>query len=288
MAAKRRRIAENAFRQLGQWESVGIGGASRAPAELAEEYDSTGRRFRLYLLRRYLQGKMTAQDITTIAHYHSKSGGCGLEDLSLDLTRKTGHAEHVDLVIEKEFPLPELFEVATPVYSKHSCRRVCENVLLNLPTRILGLSAEATDCTDRCFKLVGNVYETHPVVGRARAHGVAESRIRPIALYWDGVMYNKTQTFVGMYIHDIRRDSRHVVFLVRDPRAATCQRNGYRPATHRCVTLDWVGCTCDIGQGGLHCMGPAKTDLASASFGIDCSEAVFLWAWCKFAGTSSL
>ena len=253
MASKRRRFAANAFLQLGHWESVGIGGASRAPAELASSFESVGRQFRLYLLRRYLQGKMTGQDITTIAYYHTKSGGCGLEDLSLGLARKTGHAEHVDFIIEKEFPLPDLFEVPTPVYSKHSCRRICENVLVNLPTRIIGLSAEATDFTDRHFKLLGSVCETHPVVGRARGRGTSEEHIRPVALYWDGVLYNKRHTFVGMCTHDIRRDARHVLWLVRKHEVCRCGCKGWCTFWPLLDVLRW---DLNVGATGLHALVP--------------------------------
>ena len=42
-----------------------------------------------------------------------------------------------------------------------------------------------------------------------------ESRIRPLALYWDGVQYGKKQSFVAMCCHDLRAGKKHLCFLIR-------------------------------------------------------------------------
>jgi hypothetical protein len=88
--AKRRRFAENAFRGLVQLEPVGVDGSIRVPIEFAAGYNAAGLQFRMFLYRRHLLGKLTAEDLTQIAHFHTTSGGCGLEDLAMDPSRHSG------------------------------------------------------------------------------------------------------------------------------------------------------------------------------------------------------
>jgi hypothetical protein len=56
-------------------------GECKAPAEVAATRNSAGKQLRLHILRRYISGKFVAEDVTLIAHYHTESGGCGLEEL---------------------------------------------------------------------------------------------------------------------------------------------------------------------------------------------------------------
>lgn len=91
--SKRRRYADNAFRGLVQLEAVGVDGSIRVPIEFAAGYNEAGLQFRMFLFRRYLLGKLTAEDLTQIAHFHTTSGGCGLEDLAMHPGRLSGMYE---------------------------------------------------------------------------------------------------------------------------------------------------------------------------------------------------
>ena len=60
-----------------------------------------------------------------------------------------------------------------------------------------------------------DIYVNHPVVKQATAEGVPWWRLRPCAMYTDGVQFNKKQAFVALYIHDLYSDTKFLVWIVR-------------------------------------------------------------------------
>ena len=48
-------------------------------------------------------------------------------------------------------------------------------------------------------------------------NGAPESAIKPLALYFDGVQYSKRDSFIGFYFHDMKKNLRHLSFVVRAP-----------------------------------------------------------------------
>jgi hypothetical protein len=125
--------------------------------------------------------------------------------------------------MQREFPLSDLYHLDMPQYNKHSCRRVASPIGINLPTRCLAaevvkLQSDVQDgggpshATNPDF---GPNYNDHPIVINARSLQIPEQLIRPVALYWDGVQYNKKQGFVGMFLHDLKADKRHLIFIIR-------------------------------------------------------------------------
>lgn len=65
-------------------------------------------------------------------------------------------------------------------------------------------------------RIVGSLdnYHQHPVVLQAVEEGFP-TRVRPIALYWDGVSYTKNDSFMGFYVTDILTSQKFVSFLLR-------------------------------------------------------------------------
>ena len=86
-------------------------GARSAPSEVVDRRIAAGRQLKLLLMERYLSGKFTAEDVTSIAWWHTESGGTGLEDYALPVSRQTGHAAKIDAAIAAEWPPPELYKV---------------------------------------------------------------------------------------------------------------------------------------------------------------------------------
>ena len=214
MDAKRRRHETNVFRDLARVDCL---------AELAETREKAGQALRKLLLRKYVLGKFVAEDVTLISHFHMCAGGCGLADLALPPSRSKGHSHHLDMIMQQEYEEPALYAIVVPTFNKHSCIRTQARVPMNLPSRALkrdaaagGLNCEvATGIFPMAPAAFGPVYEQHPAVVRCRQQGMPESKIRPVALYWDGVQYGKKQSFVAMPCHDLKANKKHLCFLIR-------------------------------------------------------------------------
>ncbi len=127
-----------------------------------------------------------------IAWYHTKSGGVGLEDLSLSPESSGNHwSDHVKLVLSKQFDEPFYYSCSVPVYDKLACSRGKLDVEMRLPTVEIGelvtdLGTPSED-TDPNASVWGDMFYKHPTVCRAIAGGLPWYKIRPIAIYTDGV-----------------------------------------------------------------------------------------------------
>ena len=174
-----------------------------------------GRKLRGHLLGKFTCGELTAQDLCLISFWHTRSGGCGLEDLGLEPSNIKNASRHVGQILRKDFDMPECYYVEVPTYDKFACRRVKQQVPVKLASETLRCEEAPTAelATDRAEW--HDAYERHPVVARARAAGWPEPRIRPVALYWDGVQYTRRDTFMGFYFEDMRSGTRYLSSLLR-------------------------------------------------------------------------
>ena len=137
-------------------------------------------------------------------HYHSFSGGTGLEDLALrpEYTCRHG-AEHVGTVLGNQHGLPKLLPVDVPMYAKRSCKRDMYTVYMRLPTETLndeyaerGLPSGVENEPLPGY-LEHEVWQKH----KDRLHW---SRIVPLSLYWDGVKYSTRDNVIAFYFSDLR------------------------------------------------------------------------------------
>ena len=58
-------------------------------------------------------------------------------------------------------------------------------------------------------------FTSHPVVKQKLQEGFPVTRIRPVALYWDGVQYIKRGLFTGFFYRDLVTNKSTLAFLVR-------------------------------------------------------------------------
>lgn len=191
------------------------------PAEVAESMQQAGRDLKDTLVAKFVSGEMTAADVCLIAYLHTASGGCGCEDLGLD-TRDPGKAKNasarVNVQLQKEYARPDLYYVRVPSYSKKECRRVTRDIPIALPHEALQTtSAGSVAESNQEAPEWHDAYIKHPVVVEALANGAPESAIKPLALYFDGVQYSKRDSFIGFYFHDMKKNLRHLSFVVRAP-----------------------------------------------------------------------
>ena len=213
---------------------------------LSEESKAhAGGELRRKLLALHVSKEMTAKDLCIIAHWHTLSGGRGLEDLAVrpDLQSSGHYQEHINLVIEKTFPRKTaLYNVGLPSHDKKLGKREIVETPMNLPIDMLlhDLDPDDTDdCSDMSTPLCNDIasaddsmewepaYNDHPVVQACRANGVHSSRIRPVAIYMDAAIYTKRDSFEGIWINDLRTGKRHLLACVRKDDLCKCGCRGY-------------------------------------------------------------
>ncbi|CAK9016517.1 unnamed protein product [Durusdinium trenchii] len=145
--------------------------------------------------------------VATLAYHITRAGGQGLEDLALNATSavKNGH-RHVKKHAGKIYPEVGLGFVKCPMYKKRDSQRVVEEVPIYLPSTAFQkyITQDMVDNTAEFDKIVGDLdaYWDHPLVKAAKAEGI-KRHVRPIALYWDGVVYTKKDSFFAFYVTDI-------------------------------------------------------------------------------------
>ena len=212
MDRKRARFLENPWRD-----------GSAQSEEVAAQRRQAGKILRLMLLERYFQGKMTAVDVTVFAFHITQCGGEGLEDLSLSPERESGHNEKLDHLVMREFPPPEVVHVPIPMYDSRTIRRCTVDMPMRLPSAILRASSEnlpdevlqVREASDPLADKLGMGFRQHAVTRALKARGVPDWQLRPLARYWDGVPFTKKDSFVAMYMHDMRLGRKDLVFLMR-------------------------------------------------------------------------
>lgn len=193
--------------------------------------NESGNQLRQFLLEKFCLEGLTGSDVATLSWYITQAGGLGVKDLALrpDLASKHGH-EHVKLHAGKIYPDSDLSYVNAPMFVKRESRRCSEPIPINMPSTAFktflteemldGNSKGAKEIFDRIVGGLAN-YDEHPVVVQARRENFPRP-VRPIALYWDGVLYSKHDSFMGFYVTDILSSQKFLSFLVRTWTALAC------------------------------------------------------------------
>lgn len=180
-----------------------------------------GEELRQFLLERFCLEGLSGCDVATLSNLITRAGGLGVADLALEpaSASKNGH-RHVKARAGNVFPEVDLTYVDCPVYLKREARRSIEKIPIHCPSKALENNI-TEDMVHRhphkdFDKKVGGLenYRNHPVVLQAKADGL-KAPVRPLALYWDGVVYTKNDSFFGFYVTDILTGQKFLSFLVR-------------------------------------------------------------------------
>ena len=130
-----------------------------------------------------------------------------------------GHA-HVQVVLDRNYTMPNLYKVDVPCFNKHDSRRSTSQVFVKLASETLSdkyANGDAADglaptCIDPDLQ---QVFSSHPVVEKARSDGVPDTKIIPVSLYWDGLGYTKRDSVVAFYFTELRSGQTHLGALLR-------------------------------------------------------------------------
>ena len=212
--------------------SNGRAAALREDPDVRQAKQQGGAELRQLLLEKFCVEGMSGAEVSTIAYYATRAGACGVGDLGLAPTSatKNGHA-HVKNHAGAIYPEVDLSFVQVPMFTKREARRTVESVPILLPSKAFEKYLTQNllqHPLDDFRKVVGELdgYLNHPVVQTAMAEGL-ESIVRPIALYWDGVVYTKNDSFWAFYCTDILSSQKFLSFLIRSEEMCQCGCRGW-------------------------------------------------------------
>ena len=217
------RRAKHAGHSWGQLQSVArVGASAVVPVELAAQAQAAGKALFDCLAGQYASGDLCAEQLCKLAFLHTLSGGCGLEELAVDVSQPSSASNcsrKVQTALARHFKSPQLYYADVPLHDKYECIRTQTPVPFRLPSEVLSEQYASNVDSDRPCAAEAKewhaAFNDHVVVRSAREAGWHESRIVPLALYFDGVVYSKTDSFVALYFQDLRSQKRFLSCLVR-------------------------------------------------------------------------
>ena len=187
--------------------------------ERYEEVRAAGDKMRNFLLEEYVAGKISTEFLCTVAFWHQSSGGCGMDEyaMSPDRISSSNFSEKVDMLVAREFKSPNLLYVKTPMYDKVQAKRIVCEIPVRPSHECLAESFSDVEETgeDQGPQLWGQLYTTNPAVVEAKSAGLPWTRIRPLAIYLDATKYTTRDSFVGLFVHDLRSGIRFLFSVFR-------------------------------------------------------------------------
>lgn len=181
-----------------------------------------GQKLYEYLKNLYGAGQLEALQVCTIAYFATMGGVFGCEEFSQDPGMSDGKnaARLLKFALHKEDSLSDTVKIHSPIYDRKKMQRLSFPVPVRLPTDILAAKYQYTPETlgeDLLVKertLDSPSYTDHIVVRNYR-NRIHWSKIAPISLFFDGVSYNKRDSFYGFYIKDARSGEEDLCFAIR-------------------------------------------------------------------------
>ena len=186
---------------------------------------------------------LSEKKLCELSFWHKQSHGLGLDDLALDPAVAHNNASrHCKHVLSKTYELPELEFVETVGYDKVSCIRTTFDVPVQMPSAVLSAAHGSLPDPPGEDPLLDIVPHAHfrdsPARHRALAAGHHWSKIRPIALYFDGVHYSKHETFEGLFFQCLREKARFLSAVLLKSDFCKCGCRGW--CTIYPILLAWV------------------------------------------------
>ena len=131
--------------------------------------------------------------------------------MGIDIFKKNAGKNYDDI---------DLAYIDCSAYIKRNATRTCEKIPIYLPSQAFRdhITDDLVNCHPRkdLEIVIGGLdcFKEHPVVLRAKAEGF-KTKVRPLALYWDGVAYTKNDSFTAFYVTDILSNQKFLSFLLR-------------------------------------------------------------------------
>ena len=210
--------------------------------QLQERLDH-GREMRKILVGLFITENISSRKLCDIAHYHTLSGGVGMEDLALKPDdNNSNHNAHVKVVLGNEFGNESLLYVDAPMYDKKNAARTTVPIPILRPSEALsehfvghhGAMPLGTLWTPLDTAPLVDAPEAwppaqrgHAVVKRALDEGVHPPRVRKIWLFMDAAGFTKNESFEGLFINDLDTGKRWLIAVIRKAEFCQCGCRGF-------------------------------------------------------------
>ena len=201
--------------------SSGNPGPADAPSLASETNDNLEamRKFlhSSYCLSRTVDGAFMGE----LCWHITKIGGQGVQDLAVNPKHASKHGNRlIKHILARDFPDPDLVDVATPTWNKKTCERDSSSIPIQLPSSIYASQLEHTNTDSQAVeepselsaKYTCRAWLEHPVKAASSCHW---SRVLPCSLYWDSTQYTIRDNFFGLFIRCLRSGNQELVFIVR-------------------------------------------------------------------------
>ena len=111
-------------------------GALMHSAADIEDRKRAGVELRKMLVGMHVGKQMNAVDLAVLAHWHTLSGGCGLEDLAMrpGNDHLGNYAAHIALVLGKQLGDAQLYYADAPMFDRKASARTKVPVPIRLPS----------------------------------------------------------------------------------------------------------------------------------------------------------
>ena len=190
------------------------------PDDVLDDVKTNGRALRKELIKLAVEGKpLSYSNLASLCHIAHLAGCCGVEDIGYDSRGHSGNASrHVDLIIAREYHAPHMYYCPTWVQNKSLGIREELSIPMRLPHSFLD------DChindvdpggSDDNVHTQIETYKNHDVVLSAGAANLEWWKLIPVSLYFDWVKYKNTDSVLGIYFHDLRKDMRYLCVALR-------------------------------------------------------------------------
>ena len=203
------------------------------------------------LLLLKMKGKISARDVCVLSYYAKHAGLTGpAVDFAYKPSSPSGHFQrHLDRVLKIDSRVSDAYEFDVPKFERLRGERTTETIPSLLASEQLAKEVEETPGIQ--FRLEeslacrewASVYTSHPVVTSAPEG----ERVWPIALYVDGVPFQKRDSMLAFYIYNLVTEVRHLLIVIRKSSLCRCGCLGWCTLHPIMSTLRWdLGC---LAQG---------------------------------------
>ena len=181
-----------------------------------------------YLVTGYLEGKLTAKHVCTISFWAYHAGLSEMKALSLRPDSESGHFNRLLVdVLGLRATHQSLYDLRAPMYSKAELGRTISTIPVYPPHEAISSEVEAhPEIQEGMAAAVasgdfGPRYNRHMIVQSTGFTAI------PLAVYFDGVPYTKSDSVLGVWTQNLASGTRHLSAVLKKSKLCRCGCQGH-------------------------------------------------------------